>query len=46
MASQPDLQNIMKEIRALRSKIDKLENIVEKRLVGEEAPDKEGSCRI
>lgn len=40
MASQPDLQNIMKEIRALRSKIDKLENIVEKRLVGEESPDR------
>jgi hypothetical protein len=30
----------MKEIRVLRGKIDKLENIVEKRLVGEGKPDK------
>lgn len=38
--SQQDLRNIMKELRALRNKVDKLEDIVEKRLVGEEAPDK------
>ncbi len=39
-ASQPKLKDVMKEIRALRSKVDKLENIVEKRLVGEVKPDK------
>lgn len=38
-ASHPDLKDIMKEIKALRGKIDKLENIVEKRLVGEVNPD-------
>jgi hypothetical protein len=38
-ASHPDLKDIMKEIKALRGKIDKLENIVEKRLVGEANPD-------
>lgn len=38
--SQPNLRDIMKEIRVLRGKIDKLENIVEKRLVGEGKPDK------
>ncbi|MGH9991568.1 MAG: hypothetical protein ACREAZ_02855 [Nitrososphaera sp.] len=37
---QPNLKEIMKEIRVLRGKIDKLENIVEKRLVGEVKPDK------
>ncbi|HEX6068158.1 MAG TPA: hypothetical protein VFZ05_05080 [Nitrososphaera sp.] len=35
-----DLKDIMKELRALRNKVDKLEDIVEKRLVGAEAPDK------
>lgn len=39
-ASHPDLKDVMKEIRVLRGKIDKLENIVEKRLVGEVNPDK------
>jgi len=39
-ASQPNLKDVMKEIRALRSKVDKLENIMEKRLVGEVKPDK------
>jgi len=39
-ASRPQLRDIMKEIRVLRGKIDKLENIVEKRLVGEVKPDK------
>ncbi len=38
-SSQPDIKEIVKEMRALREKIDKLENIVEKRLVGEEKPD-------
>ncbi len=38
-ASHPDLKDIMKEIRMLRGKIDKLEHIVEKRLVGEVKPD-------
>ena len=33
-------KNIMKELRALRNKVDKLEDIVEKRLIGEEGPDK------
>lgn len=37
---QQDLKNIMRELRALRTKVDKLEDIVEKRLVGEEASDK------
>ena len=39
-ASQPNLKDVMKEIRALRSKVDKLENIMEKRLIGEVKPDK------
>lgn len=39
-ASRPDLKDVMKEIRVLKGKIDKLENIVEKRLVGEVKPDK------
>jgi len=38
--SQSDLKDIVKEIRTLGSKIDKLEKIVETRLVGEVAPDK------
>ena len=38
--SHPNLNDIMKEIRVLRGKVDKLENIVEKRLVGEVKPDK------
>ncbi len=37
---QPSLKDIMKEIRVLRDKIDKLENILEKRLVGEVKPSK------
>jgi hypothetical protein len=37
---QQNLKDIMKEIRILRSKVDKLENIVEERLVGEVKPDK------
>lgn len=40
VASQPNLKDVMKEIRALQGKMDKLENIVEKRLVGEVKPDK------
>lgn len=40
MTSRQDLKDIVDEIRALRGKIDKLENIVEKRLVGEASPDK------
>lgn len=39
-ATQPNLKDVMKEIRALRAKVNKLENIVEKRLVGEVRPDK------
>ncbi|MEM3161129.1 MAG: hypothetical protein QXJ74_10135 [Nitrososphaera sp.] len=39
MTSRQDLKDIVDEIRALRSKIDKLENIVEKRFVGEARPD-------
>jgi hypothetical protein len=38
--SQPDLKDIVKEIRTLGGKIDKLEKIVETRLVGEVTPDK------
>lgn len=38
--SQPDLEDIVKEIRVLGGKIDKLEKIVEGRLVGEVKPDK------
>jgi len=38
--SQPNLRDVMKEIKALRSKVDKLENIMEKRLIGEVKPDK------
>ena len=38
--SQPDLEDIVKEIRVLGGKIDKLEKIVEGRLVGEVRPDK------
>jgi hypothetical protein len=34
------LEDIVKEIRALGGKIDKLEKIVEGRLVGEVKPDK------
>ena len=37
---QQNLKDIMNEIRLLRHKVDKLENIVEKRLVGEVKPDK------
>ena len=37
---QQNLNDIMNEIRILRRKVDKLENIVEKRLVGEVKPDK------
>ena len=37
---QPDLKDIVKEIKNLGNKIDKLEKIVETRLVGEEIPDK------
>lgn len=39
-SSQPDLKDIVKEIRALGGKIDKIEKIVEERLVGEVKPDK------
>ncbi len=39
-ASQPNLKDVMKEIKALRNKVDKLENIVERRLIGEVKPDK------
>ena len=38
--SQPGLRDIVKEIRMLGGKIDKLEKIVEGRLVGEVRPDK------
>lgn len=40
MRIQPDLKDIVKEIKNLGNKIDKLEKIVETRLVGEEIPDK------
>ena len=36
---QPDLKDIVKEIKNLGNKIDKLEKIVETRLVGEEILD-------
>ena len=39
-ASQPDLKDIVREIRNLGNKIDKLEKIVETRLVDEVIPDK------
>lgn len=39
-SQQHDLQDIMKELKMLRGKLDKLENIVEKRLVGEVGPDR------
>jgi hypothetical protein len=35
-----DLKEIIEELRALRTKVDRLEDIVEKRFVGEEVPDK------
>lgn len=38
-ASQPDMKDIVKEIRALGGKIDKIEKIVEERLVGQVKPD-------
>jgi hypothetical protein len=37
--SQPDLKDIVKELKTLGGKIDKLEKIVESRLVGEAKPD-------
>lgn len=37
--SQPDLKDIVKELRTLGGKIDKLEQIVESRLVGEANSD-------
>lgn len=37
---QHDLKDIIKELWALRRKVDKLEDIVEKRLVGKEDPEK------
>ncbi len=40
MASRQNLQDIVDEIRVLRGKIDKIEDIVEKRLVGEVKPDR------
>lgn len=40
MKTQPDLKDIVKEIRNLGNKIDKLEKIVETRLVDEVIPDK------
>lgn len=40
MTSRQNLKDIVDEIRELRGKIDKLENIVEKRLVGEVNPDR------
>lgn len=39
-STQQDLRKVKKEIKALKSKINKLENIVEKRLVGEAKPDR------
>jgi hypothetical protein len=39
MASRQNFKDIVDEIRVLRSKIDKIEDIVEKRLVGEIEPD-------
>lgn len=38
--SQQDLKEIMKELKALRKKVDKLEDMLEKRLVGGIVPDK------
>jgi hypothetical protein len=40
LTAQQDLRDIKKEIRMLKTKIDKLENIVEKRLVGMSKPDR------
>lgn len=40
MASRQNLKDIVDEIRVLRGKIDKLEDIVEKRLVGEVKSDR------
>ena len=40
MASRQNHQDIIDEIRVLRGKIDKLEDIIEKRLVGEVKPDR------
>jgi hypothetical protein len=39
MATRQNLQHIVDEIRVLRGKIDRLEDIIEKRLVGEVKPD-------
>ena len=39
VTSQPDLKDIVKKIKNLGNKIDKLEKL-ETRLVGEEIPDK------
>jgi len=36
---EQDIRILMNEIKTLKIKIDKLENIVEKRLVGEDAAD-------
>ncbi len=38
--TRKEFDRIVEEIRVLRGKIDKLENIIEKRLVGEVKPDK------
>jgi hypothetical protein len=40
MASRQNLKDIIDEIRVLHGKIDKLKDIVEKRLVGEIKPDR------
>lgn len=36
---QPELKDIVDEIRSLRDKIDRLEDLVQKRLIGEAEPD-------
>lgn len=39
-SSQQNLKDIVDELRVLRGKMEKLENIVEKRLVGAVNPDR------
>ncbi len=40
LTAQQDLRDIKKEIRILKVNIEKLENIVEKRLIGVSKPDR------
>lgn len=36
-----ELADLLKEIRSIRTSVDKVENIVEKRLIGEDTPAKD-----